>query len=47
MNLSSFYAPHPGAFSPTQAATDAPEVGAPTTNNRRRAALSWPLGAAM
>ncbi len=47
MKLSSLSAPHPGAFSPTEAATDAPELGAPTPpNNRRRAALSWPLSAA-
>ena len=31
MNLSSFYTPHPGAFCPTEAATDAPELGTPKT----------------
>jgi hypothetical protein len=35
MKLSSLSAPHPGTFSPTEAATDAPELGTPNPTNKR------------
>jgi len=46
MKLSGLSAPHPSAFSPTQAATDAPEAGAPTQPTTAvEQPLSGPLGA--